>query len=333
MQPDESSIEFRQFSNRSVGLMVFGVVEFGIGLLCALFAPLMIFSWQIAPEQMPVGQMLASIYIYAVLAAFFVAMGTGSMLVRRWARALMLVTAWMWLIGGILGATAFAFLFPSVFDAMSAPGGLPPEMVLIMVTIIVAVTFFLYILLPAAFVIFYQSKHVKWTCEFYDRRVRWTDRCPLPVLAVVVALGFLAIFLPANLAYNGVMPVFGTLVSGPPGMGITLGLAALSALLAWGLYKQARWAWWGALAFVFVYTASGVFTFSRIDLFELYAAMGMSNEQIAMMRDQGFVQNFPAPLMTGMFGLGGAIAIGYLIAIRRYLGVPDDRPITEPPAA
>jgi len=42
---------------------------------------------------------IISILFYALLAVLFVWLGIGSIMARRWARALVLVSSWFWLVG------------------------------------------------------------------------------------------------------------------------------------------------------------------------------------------------------------------------------------------
>jgi len=60
------------------------------------------------------------------------------------------------------------------------------------VAMIVALGFMglLFIVLPGGLILVYQSRHTKATCEARDPVPRWTDACPLPVLALSLMLGF-----------------------------------------------------------------------------------------------------------------------------------------------
>ena len=49
---------------------------------------------------------------------------------------------------------------------------------------------FFFIALPAVWIFFYKSRHVKATCEARDPVTRWTDACPLPVLGLCLWLWF-----------------------------------------------------------------------------------------------------------------------------------------------
>ena len=65
---------------------------------------------------------------------------------------------------------------------------LPPVAKLMIVLIPFLMMGFVFVLLPIAWVLFYRSRHVQATCEARDPVARWTDACPLPVLALRVCL-------------------------------------------------------------------------------------------------------------------------------------------------
>src|SRR4030095_9213279 len=101
------------FKNRKGGLIAFGVVEILLGCLQLLFVPLMLFG-QIQVARMQgtdpnFRQIIPGTLFYAMSATAFIWLGIGSILARRWARALWLVLAWMWLLFGLVGSVVMAF--------------------------------------------------------------------------------------------------------------------------------------------------------------------------------------------------------------------------------
>ena len=116
---------------------------------------------------------------------------------------------------------------------------------------------FIYVILPGAFVFFYGSKHVKASCEKYDPTVRWTDQCPLPVLAVSLWLAFSALtMLMMAVAFKGILPVFGTFVVGPLGSGLCVLLALLWIYCAWALYRLETHAPWLVVGVIMLFCIS-----------------------------------------------------------------------------
>ncbi len=84
------------------------------------------------------------------------------------------------------------------------------------------VTAVIYVIIPGALVLFYGSKHAKETCERRDPKVRWTDKCPLPVLAVSLMAGCWSACMPLTGFYGWSIPFFGLILSGMPGAGVML---------------------------------------------------------------------------------------------------------------
>src|SRR5690348_5365557 len=183
-------------------------------------------------------------FLYGGLAVALVWLGIGSMMARRWARALLLIFSWSWLIGGLFGSVSAAFVMPQVLSQQSAANGssgnpaMPPVPIgAIMVIMLVFMgTFFG--LLPAIWIYFYKSPHVKATCVARDPVTRWTDACPLPVLAASLwLLVGVPMLLLMPVSAHGVMPFFGMFLAGLPGSLLCLAVAALFAYAAWLLYK------------------------------------------------------------------------------------------------
>jgi apolipoprotein N-acyltransferase len=94
-----------------------------------------------------------------------------------------------------------------------------------------------YLIIPAAFVFFYGSKNVKATCEFRDSQVRWTDKCPLPVLAVSFIFGLWAVSMLLAGLCGWLIPFFGSILSGMTGALVSLVAALLYLYVVWGTYK------------------------------------------------------------------------------------------------
>jgi len=56
--------------------------------------------------------MVPGLMLYVVAAAVLISLGYGSYLARRWARALILVLSWIWLVSGIGGIVFWALFMP-----------------------------------------------------------------------------------------------------------------------------------------------------------------------------------------------------------------------------
>lgn len=298
------------FKDRKVGLIVFGIFQILLGALCAFLVPLMILGWLLdknASSGTSLTTLAPGILLYTFLAAWFVTMGIGSILARRWARALSLIFSWVWLVCGI-GALLFMILFMSdMYTKMGQSGQMPPEVARIAQFVMMGTLSVIYIILPGILVLFYKSRHVKATCDARDMHMRWTDRCPLPVLALSLLFWSWAASTLFAAFYNWVVPFFGCILSGPAGAVCVFAAAALSAYVAWGSYRLRISAWWCAAVIAIVWGASTIITFARIDLFDLYRKMNFPAEQIETMNQFGMPQG------EAIIGFALAWFVGFLV--------------------
>jgi hypothetical protein len=92
----------------------------------------------------------------------------------------------------------------------------------------------MFLALPLIRGLFYSGKNVRATCEARDPKPRWTDRCPLPVLAVSLWLAFGTLSMFVMPAFHSAAPLFGMLLSGVAGSVFYLFLAVVWAYCAWG---------------------------------------------------------------------------------------------------
>lgn len=315
---DKQAVGRPPFKDRITGLIVFGILQILMGICCALLIPLMLLSQLVAPAAAAptsTRMMIPAMGTYAVLAVVLIWLGVGSILARRWARAVTLVLAWMWLAIGVMAIIMIVSWGPNLFNMPGQEKQIPPEMHQFIQVVMIGTLGFVYIFLPGIFVLFYQSKHVKATCNKRDPHVRWTDKCPLPVLAMSLMLGYgsLSIFFSAG--YGFVTPFFGILLKGVPGGLMMLAFSLLSAYLAWATYQLKISAWWTTLAAYVTLGFSGLITFTRIDLMDLYREMNMPEEQLKFIEQSGIVERMNMPLMLGV---SFAVFVGYMLWVRKY---------------
>jgi hypothetical protein len=319
--PDVSLSPGPDFKDRRTGLVVFGILAIFIGCICVLFVPLMFLgqalSARTAGEPPDYRMVLPSVMAYAVMAVGFVWLGVGSIMARRWARALLLVLAWMWLLLGVFTVGLMAAFLPGMIAA-SPTGGQPmPGSVRVVITVFVlAFIGVVFAGLPGTFILFYRSRHVKATCEARDPMPRWTDACPLPVLALSLALAFTPLSLVTMLVgYNSVVPFFGRLLTGAPAAALLVLLTAAWGYGAWATYKLKPLGWWIVTVAFVIFSVSAVLTFARVDVVDVYQAMGYSARDVQLMRGVAFIhgQTF-AVMMTAIM----APFIGYLFWMKRY---------------
>lgn len=316
----------RGYQDRKAGLVVFGILTLLFGLLFALFAPLMLLTQSMASANSPAPHMqhaiLPAVLMYAVLAVVFIWLGIGSILARRWARALLLVLSSSGLAVGILAMGMMFFMFPQMsarmhnLPATAGQPAPPPEMGAAILGFMMVILLVIYVIIPGVWVLFYRSPHVKATCEALDPVERWTDRAPLPVIAASLWMACMsaAMLLMAPL-YNGVIPAFGVFLSGPVGIAVCIIMAVLFGYCAWALYKLKWSGWWIVVAIMCIATVSVFLTYSRHDISELYALMGYSGEELAQIQKFNFLNGKTLAWQT----LGGMVpTLGFLLFLRRY---------------
>jgi hypothetical protein len=261
--------------------------------------------------------MIPGAVIYVLAGTIGIWLGIGSLRARRWAWTLTVLFSWMWLIMGVCAMAFLAFFMPQMMRTIAQQAKMPPDAARVMVIVMVATLGCIYILLPALFLLFYQRASVWATCQRRDPTVPWTDRCPMPVLALALMHAFTAVFMPlTGILYCGV-PLFGVILSRTAGMAVSLLVAVILAWLAWGVYRLKMAAWWGTLLFIMLGCVSGAVTFSRMNLMILYEKMQMPEAQLKLMRESGIVEKMSGHLPSLMV-VAGLVWLGYLLFVRRY---------------
>jgi hypothetical protein len=321
----EETLESSAFKDRKTGLVVFGILQIIFGGFCALMVPFMIFAMIVstvldnsAAAPMSPAMMIPAVLLYVLVAVWFICMGIGSIQARRWARALVLVSSWLWLISGIIGLIFMLLLMPSMYEKMGESGQMPPGVARIMKYIMIGFMTVLYVIIPAVLVLFYGNKNVKATCEFRDTKVRWTDKCPLPVLALSLMFGFWAVSMPFTVFYGFSIPFFGSILTGLSGAGVVLLVILLAGYVAWGTYRLSINAWWCAVLLITAWVLSAAITFSRVSILDFYEKMNFPEQQLDTMKQFSISQDY----MVLSLGLWAAAFMGYLLYTRRYFVRP-----------
>jgi hypothetical protein len=332
--PEAPASDAPAYRDRGTGLLIFGVAQIILGLLAALMVPLIAlgaFMSRVAPGgAMRPSQLISGVVTYAFIAAALLALGIGSVRMKRWARALTLVTSWYWLIMGTLGTVSLTAALPVTMRTalaqaqQNSAGTSSPEittgvMAVIITVVIVFFAFFL-VLVPIAFVIFYSRKDVAETCRHRDPVERWTDRAPLPVLGASVAFFTESLYSLLIALTTPMFPFFGHYLTGIPAAGCLAALAALDLYLAIALFRLRSSAWWIAILVAPVRMLAVAFSYGRAGLMQAYSKMGWSDEQMNML-------NSSPLLRSRVFLWWGVILMmvffGYLLWLKRYFKTPD----------
>jgi len=325
--PPIETVSVPDFKNRSTGLTIFGILTLLMGCIVGLMVPLMLVGMAAGAAAKnpnmpptPLSGFLCGVLLYGGLAVALVWLGIGSIMARRWARALMVIFSWAWLVCGIIMVIVMGLILPKIWENMPAQNGrpaMPPGAITAMTIFMVLFMSFFFVLLPAIWTFFYSSRHVKATCEMRDPVMRWTDACPLPVLALclwlLIAVPFMLLM---PVLYHGVAPFFGMFLSGLPGSLLCLAAAALWAYCAWRLYKMDVRGWWLILIAMLVWTVSSMMTYMRHDMLEMYQLMGYPQAQIDQMQKLGV---FSGNSMGWIMLLGMVPFLGYMLFVKKYL--------------
>lgn len=321
------------FKNRRTGLQIFGVVQLLLGVLCLFLAAIIGMAMRFQPQAQgapsSLNFVLPAILAYCVFAIKFGWLGIGSILCRRWARAMTLILSWLWFSMGVAVIPMVIWMVPRTLASMPAgtPGVTPQMMTFILLFQILFMGVF-FIVIPGAFLLFYRSPHVKSTCEAYDPQVRWTDRSPLPVIGVscVAALGAVMLIV-MPLSGFAVLPAFGTLITGVAGSASLIVIGLIWAWLARSIYHQNVTAWWVLFGVLLLFTLSNAVTFARIDPLELYRTMGYPQAQIDLIEKSGLATRGYFLWSSTIYFLPMMV---YLLWVKRYFkGKPAGGPATE----
>ncbi len=280
--------------DRYAGLVVFGIAEIMIGLIFAGLALLAASRAEMAVRYGFAGAGAAvapALTVYGIAAIGFVTLGAGSLRARRWARTLSVAVSAVWLAGGIVATLMLLIILPRLTRTLPAAGAAPATGAAI-ITAVVAL-----ILIPLGLLLFYGNAGVRLTCERRDEIRRWTDRVPVAVLAVILVTSVGAVALVASMG-NPVLPVMGTVMTGPPAALASLSLAMLSAWIALQLYRLKESAWWTLV----LLQVAGVFA----GMFSLMRSHGAEGE---IDRD---------PLMIALLIGTWLVYFAFLLYLRRY---------------
>jgi hypothetical protein len=315
------------FKDRSTGLLIFGILTILLGCLCGLLALVMLGGQAAAARAThtaaaPVSAFLPALLVYGVLAVALIWLGIGSIMARRWARALLLIFSWSWLVMGVFMTAVMPFVMAKVManlpaNTQNGQAEMPPAAIAGMIVFLVLFSGVFFVVVPAVWVFFYKSRHVKATCETRDPVPRWTDACPLPVLAACMWLLFSApMMLVVPLMGHGVMPFFGMYLTGLPGTFLCLALAALWAYAARLLYKLDVRGWWLFLIVTVLSMVSAMLTYAQHDMVEMYQLMGYPQAQIEQIQKTGLLTGHR---MEWLMSLCMLPFLGYILFIKKYL--------------
>jgi hypothetical protein len=272
---------------------------------------------------------------FGIVAITLLCLGIGSIMARKWARALMLIFSWLWLVVGGFFVLFFSIFLPIALSLRAVPGyrhpvdDLRPGIVLGFVIIILFVAFF-FAALPIIWIRVYGSPDVIATCAARNPRPGWTDDCPLPVLGLSLYLCFSGLmeFVVAFLGHQ-VVPFFGIYLTGMAAITWYLAAVALHFVTAFFLYFLNRFGWWLCIALLFLTYLSSIITFLVNDPMTIYRLMHFSQASIAHIQASGTYR------LRWVYLFLSFPILGYLLWIKHYFapgphGAPQATPLQEP---
>lgn len=306
------------FKDRKGGLIFFGIVEILMGLVCLLMMGFMLLAASVATDAaaMPMKSLIGALFMYGLMAAFFITMGIGSILARRWARAIMLIASALGIVMGILVFIMMFALLPLLFSEAAMGGAqIQPGVATAVQAILMVFVFVFFVLVPGGMFLFYRSPNVKATCEVRDPQRRWTDR-PLLVLSLSLISGYMALCMALSLLTN-VVPFFGIILTGIPAIIYAVFFSAIAAWGAWHLYQQRMQGWLAIAGLSVVGMLSWGGMLVRGNLLEMYRVYGMSPEQLEQMKV--FIDLMTSPAYLAVTLVSALAWIGYLWLVRNAL--------------
>ena len=219
-----------------------GIVMITAGLFAAVLAPLEFFLFKNITKNLAglgtLGFAVHSGQIFGLylVALVFVPLGYGHLHLRSWAHKLSLAALWSWLILGLPCMALVMFIFvgykdPTDFGAL----------------VFGALTLLIYPGLPSVFILFYRSSNTQAQFEKPADRLTWVEATPLPVIILGSVATFYVFAFHLPLFLNGVVPFGCGFRSGLSGYAFASTAILVLAFVAWGLFRQRLWAWYGGV--------------------------------------------------------------------------------------
>ncbi|HEU4402751.1 MAG TPA: hypothetical protein VFT43_11655, partial [Candidatus Polarisedimenticolia bacterium] len=154
------------FKDRSVLLTLVGVVEILLGALSLLIGAIScvgLFVGRLVPgastSAMTPAVAMMSTSVYFFTAALFVWIGIGTIKGRRWARAIMLIVSWPWLIAGTLSLILVGLLIVRMPQIQTPE--LSSSVMTFVLFLVLGFASIFSTFLPGLFLLFYGSQNVR----------------------------------------------------------------------------------------------------------------------------------------------------------------------------
>ncbi len=205
-----------------------GLIVLGIALACRL--PLLWLDLE-AADPWARQALEAGMILQAAGALSALTLGTGSLLLRRWAPPLIHAIGWIAVFAALLLLGVTGVVLGSESETLLSPAdGLGLAAAL---------------LLPLAYLFYYERESVAATCAAASPEPAWTDRQSVPALMVLLCHVILALAAAAMLRYPAAFPLpTGEILRGPAALATWSGLLALGLLGTYAAWRRSAAATW-----------------------------------------------------------------------------------------
>jgi MFS family permease len=194
-------------------------------------------------------------------------------------------------------------------------GPVSPTAMAVVLTFFIVLFAVFFVVLPIAFLLFYRSKNVEETCKHRDPVERWTDRRPLPIIAVALLAAVGSLYCLVMSFTTPLFPFFGRYLTGLPGGVACLLFAVVDAFVAVAFLRLNIMGWWVALGAMTIRIISAAVTYGRADLMQAYARLGWSQDKLEAMSHNPLFRSHAILWMSLAFMI---LYFGFLLWLKRY---------------
>ncbi len=314
------------FKDQKGGLVFFGLVKVLFGVVIILFFIMTLFTLVLSrsmdsnlTQQLSFSVIIAETFMYFILGASLIILGIGSIKKTRWARALTLIFSWMTFVLGIFISIVFYLAGNYIFSKVAALAQLDSNAVQIVRGFVLLFFIFILVIVPGVFILFYRRNSVIRTVEKYDHKERWTDKCPLPLLALCFILCFTGLFPLFTTSTGLAAPFFCAVIKGLPAAVLLIANAVICIYLAVQIYKKKNRSWYYSL-YLYLFWMVSVFMPS---FFGYSSGMYCSTD----LSDGKNIVNICAPPGQGMLTMGvllWTLLILFIFYTKRFLRYNDN---------
>lgn len=253
-------------------------------------------------------------------AVVFVWLGIGSKIGKRWAHHLLLILSWFWLLGGFSFFMLFYHFTINFLDTVGLIDLNSRIAPIFIKSLAVVFLVLVYVIFPGALILLSNGWLNRTTFKDDSAQKSWTDKCPLPVLALNVIFGWGMVSLLLMLVFlKPVVPFFGQLFIGFPADLIILVLVLGLGWTGWGIYRLRLWALQLTMVSLLVVGFSFLMTFSKINFLNFFLKTGVPITPLLDIGLWHFLTLKPPIIEVNVFIIcTTCISLAYTIFLKKY---------------